>query len=176
MGNLWDRLENETAKAYAAFAVYRDLGPLRSLVRARDKLGKRPGYETLLGRWSRRYNWVERAQAWDAHLDEITKTTTEETRKEMARRHIESAINIQKFGQALHGIAADQLNRWKVMIEKGETLDLSPYELARILDHALKAQVDGATLERLTRGEPTARIDIPRRYVCVMDDEDDDET
>jgi len=36
----WDRQPGETAKAYAAFGLYRDLGPSRSAAKVREKYGK----------------------------------------------------------------------------------------------------------------------------------------
>lgn len=56
----WERLPDETSKAYAAFRSYRDLGPTRVL----------DGLTTVsrqsAQRWSRRHHWSNRAQAWDA--------------------------------------------------------------------------------------------------------------
>jgi hypothetical protein len=54
----WDRLDGESSKAYAAFRVYRDQGPNRSL----------EGMTSTAPRWSSRWDWVMRAALWD---DEI---------------------------------------------------------------------------------------------------------
>lgn len=63
-----DPLPNETAKAYAAYCVYRDLGEKRSIEAVRENTGKRQGYERQLMRWSSKYDWVERAKQYDAYL------------------------------------------------------------------------------------------------------------
>src|SRR5690606_22056440 len=73
----WERRPNETAKAHQAFSVYRGLDPqARSLdaayrryrgdKRATKGPQRAPGY---FARWSIRHNWVNRAAAWDDHLE-----------------------------------------------------------------------------------------------------------
>lgn len=67
---IWERQPGETPKAYAAFCLYRDMplfsdtpGGERSLQNVADKLG----YAVMsgVGMWSSKYNWVERANAYD---------------------------------------------------------------------------------------------------------------
>jgi hypothetical protein len=63
----WHQLDDETGKAFAAFACYLALGPERSLHKAyrahtRREKGNAPGWWT---RWSARYRWPIRARAWD---------------------------------------------------------------------------------------------------------------
>ncbi len=63
----WDRWPNESAKAFAAFSIYRDLGPNRSLVNA-YRLQKGCERATISGCWSRwrkTYHWNDRAKACD---------------------------------------------------------------------------------------------------------------
>ncbi len=63
-------LANETAKAYAAFCLYRDMGAGRSIdaayLRATSKVGQRASKVWV--DWSSKYNWVERAKLYDAYL------------------------------------------------------------------------------------------------------------
>ena len=70
-GNLWERQSGETAKAYAAFLLYRDLPAVdRSIVAAvaqHRKLGGKASvrnWET----WASRYNWRERGLTSDSDL------------------------------------------------------------------------------------------------------------
>lgn len=77
----WEQQPGETAKAYQAFCVYRDLGAGRSLSiayestgKGRSKTGERSGKTEaprLWERWSSKYKWVERSQAYDAHIARI---------------------------------------------------------------------------------------------------------
>jgi len=52
----------ESAKAFAAFVVYRDMGEERSLEKVAQELGKSV---SLLQRWSSQHEWVTRVLAWD---------------------------------------------------------------------------------------------------------------
>ena len=64
----WLRHPDETAKAYAAFRYYRDLGEQRT----QEKVGKKYGISRpLTERWSVAHAWVRRARAWDEHQDRI---------------------------------------------------------------------------------------------------------
>jgi hypothetical protein len=48
----WDKKDEESARAYSAFIVYRDLGSDRSLAKAGKVLGKGRG---TLERWAARF-------------------------------------------------------------------------------------------------------------------------
>jgi hypothetical protein len=63
--NSWERLPNETAKAYHNFEVYRDLGPVRSIQKAGKRLAKNG---KSLGRLSKKYRWVQRTRKYDAYM------------------------------------------------------------------------------------------------------------
>jgi hypothetical protein len=58
----WARWEGEGAKAFAAFQVYLNQGALRSVVKVAQECMKSP---SLVWRWSGRWNWMERARAYD---------------------------------------------------------------------------------------------------------------
>lgn len=66
---VWQLQEGEPTKAFKHFCVYRDLGPARSLSKARQACGD----DTVSLRWleqeSSDYHWVERVRAYDRHLD-----------------------------------------------------------------------------------------------------------
>lgn len=80
---LWDRKPEESAKAYAAFTVYRDLGPSRTL-RAAAKALQRG--RSLLDHWSARYGWVVRAEAYDAQQRAIAQAAYEQGLRDEAAR------------------------------------------------------------------------------------------
>jgi hypothetical protein len=68
--NPWDQRPNESSKAYWAFLAYRDQGPGRSLAGVRESVIKgQPA--THVAKWSRTFDWVERAEAWDRRQAEI---------------------------------------------------------------------------------------------------------
>jgi len=133
MPEVWDRQKNESSKAYAAFCVYRDLGPDRSLEKVRQTLDK-PRSRKWLGEWCATYNWVERARAYDDYLEKKKREEKEKAILEMAERHARLAMAFQQ--------------RVAERLREINPSELSPADMARWLDIATK-------LERLSRGEPT---------------------
>src|SRR6476646_124457 len=75
----WAQQLGETAESFAAFMVYRDIGPARSLAEAqrlkekfqngRKRATRKRGASGCNKRRSRRWNWGDRATAWDAMLE-----------------------------------------------------------------------------------------------------------
>ena len=61
----WNMRPDETAKAYQAFEVYRDMGPGRSLERVAGSDNPVTSGLPVLRNWSARYGWVARAHAFD---------------------------------------------------------------------------------------------------------------
>ncbi len=134
MAEIWERQNNEKSKAYAAFCVYRDLGPDRSLEKTREILGKSAGYTRWMHTWSSKYDWVARAQAYDDYIEKKKREKNEKEILEMADRHA-------KVAKAFLLIIAQRL-------QQIDPAQLSPADMAKWLDVATK-------LERLSRGVPT---------------------
>jgi hypothetical protein len=70
----WERQPGESDRAFAAFAAYRDLGARRSLNEVCRQLyptqtGRKRAATGRVQHWSRAHRWVERARAWDAEQD-----------------------------------------------------------------------------------------------------------
>lgn len=128
----WERQSGESVQAFEAFAVYRDLGPARSLTKAARELHKS---RTLLGRWSRQYVWVMRAVAYDREQDRLFLAEQAQARRDIARRHA-------KLAQAVQSKAVARLQ----MLDPRE---LSPSELLRYIQVA-------AEIERRAVGETPA--------------------
>src|SRR5260370_12112867 len=84
----WEQQPEETPRAYGAFCVYRDLGPRRTLAAAAAAFFERTGDapERQVDKWSSAHRWVERAAAWDRHLDAEGRAAQETARREMRRR------------------------------------------------------------------------------------------
>jgi hypothetical protein len=69
----WDRLPEETTRAFEAFRVYLRLGASRSLAATQaairgERAGNARARSGTYGVWSRRFRWVARADAYDRHL------------------------------------------------------------------------------------------------------------
>lgn len=159
MAELWERQSGESSKAYAAFCVYRDLGPERSLDNVRKKLaenGKKISIK-FLGRWSSKYNWVARCQAYDDYLERRKREEKEKAILEMAERHAKLAMAFQQ--------------RVAERLREIDPSELSPADMAKWLDTATK-------LERLSRGEPTEigkqEVTLPPIVEVIADEENAD--
>ena len=119
----WEPVENESAKNYEAFCIYRDLGTQRSLSKVAKKLKKS---ETLMGRWSGLYNWVERAAAWDAEQDRIARQKQIEDIKKMRKKHADLAVDmLVKAAKALKVIPEDEIKASDIsrMVETASKLE-----------------------------------------------------
>lgn len=83
---LWERQEGESAAQFQAFRKYRDAGDGRTLrATSRQRTGNKKNAPGQIGQWSREWSWVERAAAYDKHLDRIAIREAEAVRAETAR-------------------------------------------------------------------------------------------
>ena len=85
----WDRKPFESAKAFAAFCAFRDLGSDRSVVGAYREIKGRPAAAQPSGQWkawASDHQWEERAAAYDAHMAQVEARAREQ---EIAKRATE---------------------------------------------------------------------------------------
>lgn len=134
----WHKRPAETPMAYDAFIRYRDAGRERNVVKLAEKLGKHPNQ---IWTWMRKYDWKERALAWDNELDEQFKTGLVAERIKAAKETIE-------LGRTIRGKAAQALVR---MIERGD--ELAPEDIPRWAEL-------GVRLERLALGDSSISIEL----------------
>jgi hypothetical protein len=102
---VWERQPGESAFAFRAFTMYREMGPYRSqrklceALRMRGKQfaedsspadWKRPTSQKSghVGLWSGKYRWVERTRAWDSHLAAISCQQQIEAVQLKAEQHV----------------------------------------------------------------------------------------
>lgn len=131
----WERQKGESRQAFQAFAIYRDMGPARSLQKVAQQLSKSLA---LMKRWSEKWSWVARAQAWDDEQDRIAREAQQKEIEEMNRRHAQEAMALQrKAVEALKALAPE---------------DLRPRDVLAFF-------VDAAKLERLARGMSTEHVE-----------------
>ncbi|MGE5551503.1 MAG: hypothetical protein ACM3ZC_13405 [Bacteroidota bacterium] len=126
----WEQQQGETAKAFAAFSAYRDMGAERSLSKVSHVLSKS---KPLLQRWSSTYSWVERVEAWDRFTARQEQEAALKARLDMSARHAKAAMVLMQ--KALQKLA------------KMKPEELEPGDVARFIDTAVK-------IERVARGEP----------------------
>lgn len=132
----WERQRRETTIAFQAFQTYRDMGVQRSVDRVAAELHKS---HALMGRWSKQWNWVDRAAAWDDELDRIKRSEIIKKITEMSERHASMSLIMQE----------KVLRNLKTL----EPEDIKPGDLPRFIETAVK-------LERLARGLSESNIAI----------------
>lgn len=123
MAQPWERLTGESAKAFQAFVIYRDLGAERSLAKVATQLGKST---TLIERWSARDAWVTRVEAWDVEQDRLWRVQQLASRREVGKRHL-------RIANAMQGRLVDALARLDVST-------MSPRDIAYWLEVSSKVQ------------------------------------
>ena len=108
----WERQPGETAKAYAAFLLYRDLPAVDRSVPAAREGHQRDTKGTLRQwkGWSMRNDWVNRAAEHDSDL---ASRRREHTAKEMERSQDDALILIRaalaKVAERIQGMDAEEL-------------------------------------------------------------------
>ena len=100
---IWHKRKEESAQAFAAFVIYRDQTPPRSIAKVGEALGQG---ERSLKEWSREYGWVERAAAYTDHLDRLYLAGIED---DIVRRRREVNERISEAASALHYGAMSRL-------------------------------------------------------------------
>lgn len=103
---MWHRLENETDAAFSAFKIYLALEP-RSISKVAKKLSKSL---SLIKRWSAKYDWRNRAIAYDnSILEETHAQEINRRKKDIERQHeigdllIEKAVAILQTADTKRG-------------------------------------------------------------------------
>ena len=89
----WERQKGETPQAFEAFSIYRDMGSSRSTAKVGRKLGKS---KNLMDRWSSRWEWVERARAYDNDLERQERAEAAKDLKEARKRQRKTGYFMQK--------------------------------------------------------------------------------
>lgn len=134
----WDRMLGETHKAYAAFVIYRDLGPERTYRKVAEALQKS---EPLIARWAVRFNWKNRAAEYDDYNDQAL----QRERLKLRLRFQDKALKIANKLHEKVEHAVDVLELTKIVNVNGnekEEVIASPNELVRLLELSQEIQKD----------------------------------
>lgn len=115
---VWLQQDDETNASYAAFCIYRDMGVRRSLRQTcqtyyelADLPARTDGKVTQISSWSQKYDWVERAWAYTAHLDRMARIEATEAAKQMGRRHAAIAsVAIAKAAERINAVDPSKLS------------------------------------------------------------------
>jgi hypothetical protein len=160
---LFERQPHESMRAYESFMIYRDMGPSRTTEKTSYRTGKTHSWMQDL---SQRWNWVERAKAYDDFMDGIRLDHEIKLRKEAVERHI-------RIGQGLQGLSAKQMNELKKQIEAAESGEINPdtgkpyqmpkmslNDMARLIELGIRIERDGLGLAniRVEDQSPAPRV------------------
>jgi hypothetical protein len=108
--NTWERQPGETDKSYQAFCVYRDMLPHERSIQA---IGRKHKLKNAShhGRWSIKYEWVQRCRAFDNYLDV-------QARQKREKDHLQ---NIEAFSERQRLIAAETLKSAVQILKKANS-------------------------------------------------------
>ena len=147
----FEQQPKESDKAFAAFKTYLELGPERSLAMVGQKLGKS---KVLMEKWSAKFDWPARVQAYSAHFAMVE------------RKAAESAA-------AVYG--ADQAKRREVQREHEWEMRTELMEAGRKVLEKFRDGSRGATLGDVARALDIA-VKLGRLSAGMKVDEDEDES
>lgn len=145
----WDRQPRESSRAFAAFAIYRDLASKRTYQQVANRLGCNG---SNIRRWASEWAWYARAFEWDKFLDQLDRETYSYERHRMSDR-------LAKEGMALQAIGMDGLQKLQERVRKNEHR-LTTTECVRLIE-------GGARIEREARGEPDQQ-QVPKMEVIYL--------
>ncbi len=152
---VWDRQEGETSLAYEWFCRYRDMGADRSHAKLVQKHGKAPNYARTTQAWSRKNSWVERAEAYDAHIESIKRETNEDRAKKTAEEHIGVADKVMEFA----------LRKLSLL----ENMEVKPNEVKGLIELAVKIKRDALGIAE--KHEVTGEVHVEQQTANKLIDD-----
>src|SRR5262245_48648198 len=89
----YERQVNEPMAAWHGFQCYRELGMERSYRKVAAAVSRT---KRMVERWGSKWNWIERAAAWDAELDRWIRAASTAEILSMRFRHVGIAHALQE--------------------------------------------------------------------------------
>jgi hypothetical protein len=151
--NPWERQRGESAKAFAAWVLYRDMDESRSYQRVAQELSKS---ETLIKRWGTKWRWQERLNDFLASQDTARLEVHRKAIEEMNSRHISTAMLFQEK-----------------TIEKLQSVDineLAPRDLPRWFEVAVAVERSAHGLSPSTKLNAVEQMEFVRPEGNIVDD------
>jgi len=150
MGQMFEQQPKESAKAFAAFSVYLGMGADRSLEGVRVKCGKS---SRLIQRWSSRWKWAERVQAYAERLATVEREATEALAREKAAEWLKRQQALRQTEWEMHEKCIAAAKRGLAAFEAREKVYANLADISRILEVASK-------LGRLASGMATDKTEV----------------
>lgn len=128
---IYEKLEEETAKAYDAFCIYRNMGVSRSVDRVAKACNKGG---SIVRRWCDGHNWIKRVEAYDADQEAIARQILEEENREAYREKLRKyRQENEEIGNALRATAVIVLKKFRMFANELESKDIKPSNAASIV-------------------------------------------
>ena len=150
MGLPFEQLPKESAKAFAAFSIYLNLGSERSLAMVAQKLHKSV---TMLGRWSAKFDWPARVAAHAAHLAAVEREATEAVAQVKSAEWLTRQQQLREREWEMHEKCIAAAERGLKAFMEREKVYANLSDIARILELASR-------LGRLACGMATDKTEI----------------
>ena len=135
MKHAFEQLPKESAKAFAAFSLYLNLGAERSTREVGKQLGKSEG---LLERWAAKFGWAERVAAHAAHLAVVEREAVEAVVRGKAAIWEQRETHLRETEWAMHESAIAAAKRGLDEYLKKDKVHANLADIARMLEIASK--------------------------------------
>jgi hypothetical protein len=150
----WEQQENESARAYEAFCVYRNLGTARTLEKAwaifaPDSEKNLPMNDTFKG-YSSRYQWVKRVRAWDSHVLKLEDEALQAEAVKIKKTEKNNRLEMLKVLRAISAKAANAVIDDKGAIKMSEVKNVASI-VALYMD---QSRIEMGERLDMTQGKP----------------------
>ena len=163
MNHAFEQLPKESAKAFAAFSLYLNLGAERSLAAVAHKLSKS---EQLLKRWSAKFDWPARVAAHAAHLAVVERGAIEATARGNAAEWEKRETQLRETEWSMHEAAIAAAKRGLAAYMEKDKVYANLADIARMLEIASKLGRLATGLDK-SNGEQRGGDDLPGLRVEV---------
>ena len=150
MATAFEQQPKETAKAFAAFSLYLNMGPERSLEGVGRRLDKSGG---LVERWSSRWRWAERVEAHAAHLATVEREAVEVVARSKAAEWAKRQDEVRQGEWEMHEKCIGAARKAFDAFMAREKVYANLADIARMLEVASK-------LGRLASGLATDKTEV----------------
>lgn len=180
---IWERQRGETARAFAAFCAYRDLGRSRTLVEAArafyesPNVGRTSAKVRQVERWSSAHGWVRRVDAYDEEMGRERRLRREQAIYDLEERHARIAQSFQsKVIQRLQTLRVEELSptdlaRWfdvAARIERqalGQATSITEHRVSPV--ERLMRLLSGQALDQVLSADPGGVIELLDEYAAA---------
>jgi hypothetical protein len=131
----FEQQPRESAKAFAAFSLYLNLGAERSTREVGKQLGKSEG---LIERWAAKFGWTDRVAAHGAHLAIIEREAIEAVARGKAAEWEKRETQLRETEWAMHEAAIAAAKRGLNAYMEREKVYANLADIARMLEIASK--------------------------------------